>query len=174
MSALAPNVTRVLLGDGIPTDLPPMVADERSTAIEDLIQTNQLRPLNHGEDSYGPGPYFLHLSKNQLGMVLRFSLAEHGETPREDQQLSIGLALGPLRRAMRDYGQIVDSYYEAIRTGIAARIESIDMARRGVHNDAAVILMDRLAGKVHLDHATARRLFTLIYSLRYDGKGAMR
>ena len=42
------------------------------------------------------------------------------------------------------------------------RLQAIDMARRGVHDEAAAVLVDRLAGRIEIDHETARRLFTLI------------
>jgi DNA-binding transcriptional MerR regulator len=72
------------------------------------------------------------------------------------------LSLGRFRRVVKDYFAICDSYYQAIRKASAAEIETIDMARRGVHNEAAELLMERLEGKVEVDFATARRLFTLI------------
>ena len=50
----------------------------------------------------------------------------------------------------------------AIRKATAAEIETIDMARRGIHNSAAELLLERLDGKVETDFDTARRLFTLI------------
>jgi len=43
------------------------------------------------------------------------------------------------------------------------------MARRGIHNNAAELLMERLEGKVELDFPTARRLFTLICVLHIKG-----
>ena len=43
------------------------------------------------------------------------------------------------------------------------------MGRRGLHDEAAGILADRLANKVEIDFDTARRLFTLIYALHWKG-----
>ena len=79
------------------------------------------------------------------------------------------LGLGPFRRPICEYFAICDSYYQAIRKANAAEIETIDMARRGVHNEAAELLLERLEGKVETDFATARRLFTLICVLHIRG-----
>jgi uncharacterized protein (UPF0262 family) len=79
------------------------------------------------------------------------------------------LGLGRFRRPIREYFAICDSYYQAIRRATASEIETIDMARRGVHNEAAEMLLERLEGKVETDFATARRLFTLICVLHIRG-----
>jgi uncharacterized protein (UPF0262 family) len=79
------------------------------------------------------------------------------------------LSLSPLRRVIRDYEMICDSYFKAIRTASPAQIEAIDMGRRGLHDEAANVLMERLDGKVTIDFDTARRLFTLIYALHWRG-----
>ncbi len=79
------------------------------------------------------------------------------------------LALGRFRRPIREYFAICDSYYQAIRKATAQEIETIDMARRGVHNDAAELLVERLQDKIEIDFPTARRLFTLICVLHIKG-----
>ena len=79
------------------------------------------------------------------------------------------LALGRFRRPIKDYFAICDSYYQAIRQATPQQIETIDMARRGIHNDAAELLRERLAGKIEVDFDTARRLFTLISVLHIRG-----
>ena len=79
------------------------------------------------------------------------------------------LSLTPFRRVISDYEMICDSYYKAIRTASPTQIEAIDMGRRGLHNEAAELLMQRLDGKVELDFDTARRLFTLIFALHWKG-----
>ena len=78
-------------------------------------------------------------------------------------------SLSPLRRIVKDYYTICDSYYQAIRTATPDKIEAIDMGRRGVHNEGSRILMERLKGKVAIDIDTARRLFTLICVLHWKG-----
>jgi uncharacterized protein (UPF0262 family) len=78
-------------------------------------------------------------------------------------------SLTPLRRIVKDYYMICDSYYQAIRTATPDKIEAIDMGRRAIHNDGSRVLMDRLKGKVMVDIDTARRLFTLICVLHWKG-----
>ena len=82
---------------------------------------------------------------------------------------SLILGLGRFRRPIREYFAICDSYYQAIRKATAQEIETIDMARRGIHNEAAELLLERLDGKVETDFDTARRLFTLICVLHIRG-----
>jgi len=47
------------------------------------------------------------------------------------------------------------------------QIETIDIARRGIHDEGARILLERLNGKVIVDTDTSRRLFTLICILHF-------
>ena len=68
----------------------------------------------------------------------------------------------PLRRIIKEYFDVCESYYAAIKTSSLSQIEAIDMGRRGLHNEGAELLTRRLDGKIALDFATARRLFTLI------------
>ena len=93
------------------------------------------------------------------------TIADEGGEPLE----TLILGLARFRRPIRDYFAICDSYYQAIRKATAAEIETIDMARRAIHNDAADLLLERLEGKVETDHPTARRLFTLICVLHIKG-----
>ena len=79
------------------------------------------------------------------------------------------LSLAPFRRVVKDYFLVCESYYAAIRTASAAQIEAIDMGRRGLHNEAAELLVQRLEGKVEVDFDTARRLITLIMALHWKG-----
>ena len=131
------------------------VEQERRVAIYDLIEDNTFKPLRAAEAGHH-GPYDLKLSvqDGRLAMVVGDEKGEPLET------LVLGMAR--FRRPIRDYFAICDSYYQAIRKATPAEIETIDMARRGIHNSAAELLMERLEGKVETDFATARRLFTLI------------
>ena len=79
------------------------------------------------------------------------------------------LSLSPLRRIVKDYYTVCDSYYAAIRTATPDRIEALDMGRRGIHDEGSRTLMERLDGKVRVDFETARRLFTLICVLHWKG-----
>ena len=75
------------------------------------------------------------------------------------------LSLGPFRQVVKDYFQICASYFDAVKRLPPAQIEAIDMARRGIHNEGARTLQERLEGKAEIDIDTARRLFTLICAL---------
>ncbi len=142
----------------------PDIEQERRIAMFDLIEENRFRPLREHADDHGyAGPYALHLAVEEGRLVL--SIRREDETPFE----TIILGLARFRRPIRDYFAICDSYYQAIRASTAEQIETVDMARRAIHNDAATMLMERLEGKVELDFDTARRLFTLICVLHIRG-----
>jgi uncharacterized protein (UPF0262 family) len=138
------------------------IEQERRIAIFDLIEENTFKPLRAFEAGHS-GPYRLRLSVIDGRLVLDVS----GEDGALIEQLILGL--GRFRRPIRDYFAICDSYYQAIRKATAAEIETIDMARRGVHDEAADLLLERFEGKVETDFATARRLFTLICVLHIRG-----
>lgn len=132
----------------------PDVDHERRIAIFDLLETNYFEPAG----SNG-GPYRLRLGVRENRLVLDIAL-EDGVT----HALHI-LSLAPLKRVIRDYFVVCDSYYQAIRTASPMQIEAIDMGRRGLHDEGSQVLKERLNGKVTVDHDTARRLFTLICAL---------
>ncbi|MFN3863692.1 MAG: UPF0262 family protein [Erythrobacter sp.] len=138
------------------------VEQERRVAIYDLIEENTFKPLRAAERG-ARGPYHLHLSVNDGRLAMDIS-DEGGQLL---ETLLIGMAR--FRRPIREYFAICDSYYQAIRKATPAEIETIDMARRGIHNAAAELLLERLDGKVDTDFATARRLFTLICVLHIKG-----
>ena len=142
-----------------PVSLPAATAEiehERRVAIFDLVEKNSFEPS--GAEG---GPYRLKLSL--LDTKLVFDI----EGP--DFARSHGLSLTPLKGVIRDYILICDSYYAAIRTATPDKIEAIDMGRRGVHDEGSRTLQERLDGKVSVDFATARRLFTLICVLHWKG-----
>lgn len=127
---------------------------ERRVAIFDLLEANTFAV--EGMDA---GPYRLVLSIVDQRLVLRVD-TEAGAEVR-----TLILSLAPLRKVIRDYFLVCDSYHAAIRQATAAQIESIDMGRRGLHNEGSQLLSERLDGKVRVDFDTARRLFTLICAL---------
>ena len=133
------------------------VEAERRAAIRDLLAENRFSPGG------APGAYRLRLSVAERRLVLEVTTADGVPVVRHI------LSLTPLKRVVRDYFLVCESYYEAVRTGAPARIEAIDMGRRGIHNEGAEILAARLAGKIDLDFDTARRLFTLVSALRWRG-----
>ncbi|MES2337477.1 MAG: UPF0262 family protein [Pseudomonadota bacterium] len=138
------------------------VEQERRIAIFDLLEENHFAPQRVHPDGYA-GPYRIRLSVEDG----RLAIAIHRE---DDSPLeTLILALGRFRRPIRDYFAICDSYYQAIRAATPAQIETVDMARRGIHNEAAELLVERLDGKIAVDFDTARRLFTLICVLHIKG-----
>lgn len=135
------------------------VEHEREVAIFDLLEKNVFTLEGHD----GEGPYTLHLSLADNRLV--FSVADADRVPLQHVMLS----LSPFRRIVKDYFLICDSYYAAIKTQPASKIEAIDMGRRGLHDEGSHLLMERLRGKVAVDIATARRLFTLLCALHWKG-----
>jgi uncharacterized protein (UPF0262 family) len=83
--------------------------------------------------------------------------------------LEQAVALTPLKRIMKDYFMVCESYYEAVRTAPPARIQAIDVSRRALHDEGSSLLRDKLLPKVIVDEDTARRLFTLVCSLHWKG-----
>ena len=129
----------------------PEIEHERAVAIFDLIEENYFAP-----NGILPGPYHLHLAieENRLLFDIR---SEQGDPLNQ-----IGLSLTSFRKVVKDYFEICDSYFKAIKIANPSRIEAIDMGRRGLHNEGSQLLKDRLQGKIEIDFDTARRLFTLI------------
>ncbi len=134
------------------------IEQERDIAIYDLLESNFFRP----EGSHG-GPYDLMLGIEENRLTFDIRLADgtaHGK---------VMLSLTPLRRVVKDYFLICDSYFKAIRTAPPSQIEALDMGRRSLHDEGSALLQDRLKGKIDIDHDTARRIFTLICVLHLKG-----
>ena len=131
---------------------------ERQIAIYDLIDENSFALPDHQG-----GPYTL-----AIGLFdAKLALDVHDETGTN--VATHILSLTPFRRILKEYFQICESYYAAIRTATPTQIEAIDMGRRGLHDDGAVLLSERLKDKILCDPATYRRLFTLITALHWKG-----
>ncbi|MBB4953183.1 uncharacterized protein (UPF0262 family) [Agrobacterium vitis] len=151
------RLSDVILDDTIGRSTPD-VEHERAVAIFDLIEENSFTPAGHAG-----GPYHLFLSLVDSKLVFTI------KTESGDNVATHILSLTPLRRIIKDYFMICESYYEAIRSSTPSQIEAIDMGRRGIHNDGSQTLKDRLQGKIGLDFDTARRLFTLVCVLYWRG-----
>jgi uncharacterized protein (UPF0262 family) len=134
------------------------VEHERDVAIFDLLEKNSFALEGHDG-----GPYTLHLSLADNRLV--FTVADTDRAPIQHVMLS----LSPFRRLVKDYFLICESYYQAIKTQPASKIEAIDMGRRGLHDEGSQLLLERLKGKIAIDLATARRLFTLLCALHWKG-----
>ncbi|SNS77396.1 Uncharacterized protein, UPF0262 family [Sphingomonas laterariae] len=138
------------------------VEQERRIAIFDLLEGNHFQPEREYPHGYaGPFRIGLRVEEGRLAIDI-FSADEH-------LLETLILGLGRFRRPIKDYFAICDSYYQAIRQATPQQIETVDMARRGIHNDAAELLKERLQGKIDVDFDTARRLFTLICVLHIRG-----
>ncbi|MDU8945837.1 UPF0262 family protein [Ovoidimarina sediminis] len=141
----------------------PEIEQERKVAVFDLLEENSFYiPAREGR-AVPPGPYALLLAIREKRLV--FEITTEDGTPAGEFHLS----LGPFRQVVKDYFQICESYFEAVKTLPPSQIETIDMARRGIHNEGARVLQERLEGKAEVDTDTARRLFTLICVLHFGG-----
>ncbi len=131
--------------------LSPQVDHERKVAIFDLLEDNCFDPVGLASGHYS---LILMIEDNRLVFDVR---------SENDEELGkFNLPVGTFRRIVKDYFMICDSYYEAIKRSSPSQIEAIDMGRRGLHNEGAEILKEKLADKVTINETTARRLFTLV------------
>lgn len=152
------RIARVTLDERSVVRRSAEVEHERAVAIYDLIEENRFTLID------GPlGPYSLRLSIEENRLVLDI------RSESEDPLFKHALSLSPFRKIVRDYFAVCESYFEAIRKASPSQIEAIDMGRRGLHNEGAELLCERLAGKIDLDQNTARRLFTLVCVLHIRG-----
>ena len=145
-----PALRRVVLDGEALTRLSPLLEADRAQAVADLEADNHFQPRGVAQ------PFVLRLSIQEGRLV--FDVRDEADQPL----IAIVLALGPFRGLVKDYQMLVDSYALAMEEGREARIQAIDMGRRGLHNEGAGLLMERLDGKAAMDHETARRLFTLV------------
>ena len=145
------HIANIYLDERSVVRLSAQVDHERKVAIFDLLEDNRFDPVDAT-----PGPYNLILSieDNRLLFDIR-NIADR-------KLIKFSLPVAAFRRIVKDYFMICDSYYEAIKRASPSQIEAIDMGRRGLHNEGAEILRERLAGKAEIDQNTARRLFTLV------------
>ena len=135
------------------------IENERAAAITDLLKENRFTP-----HSGRAGPFHLHLAVKENRLIMEIRGAEDGAAGDggADSAETIMLPLAPFRRIVKDYFLVCESYYDAIRGKSLDQLEAIDVGRRALHDEGSALLAERLAGKVALDHDTARRLFTLI------------
>ncbi len=157
------RIIDIVLDDtGLPPPTPE-IEQERKVAMFDLLEDNSfVLPPRDGRP-VPEGPYRLGLAIRDRRLV--FDIATQDAQPAGEFHLS----LGPFRQVVKDYFQICESYFEAVKNMPPSQIETIDMARRGIHNEGARVLQERLEGKADVDLDTARRLFTLICVLHFGG-----
>ena len=145
-------------------NLPPPTAEieqERKVAIFDLLEDNTFDLPKRDDRVVPAGPYKVDLAIREKRLVFDIS-TEAGEKAAE-----FHLSLSPFRQVVKDYWAICESYYDAVKNMPPSQIETIDMARRGIHNEGARVLEERLEGKAIIDNDAARRLFTLICVLHF-------
>ncbi|MEM8787126.1 MAG: UPF0262 family protein [Pseudomonadota bacterium] len=147
---------------GLPAPTPE-IEQERRVAMFDLLERNSFALPQRDGQAPVPGPYRLHLSIRDGRLALSVS------TEAAERVGEAHLSLSPFRQVVRDYFQICEAYFDAVKRLPPSQIEAIDMGRRGIHNEGARILIERLEGKIDTDHDTARRLFTLICVLHFKG-----
>jgi uncharacterized protein (UPF0262 family) len=151
-----PRLSKVVLNGAAPSGLPPAIEADRAQAVADLAAENQFAPLTLRPGTVAHGPFVLHLAVRDGRLVFDIRRGNGGALA------IVGLALGPFRRLIKDYQLLVDSHGKAVEEGRTDRIQAIDMGRRGLHDEGATLMRERLAGKIAIDFATARRLFTLV------------
>ena len=164
MSDADPSKQRIIsveLDEGSIVWRNPDVEQERRVAIFDLLEENTFTPARRPDREMPEGPYRVLLAIREGRLV--FDIATEGG----EKAAEFHLSLGPFRQVVKDYFQICESYFDAVKRLPPSQIEAIDMARRGIHNEGAAILRERLEGKAEVDTDTARRLFTLICVLHW-------
>ena len=152
------RIANLTLDDGSVVYRSRDVEHERTVAIYDLLEQNRFAPVSGVE-----GPFDLHLGieENRIVFDIRDAAGAAVDCLR--------LPLGSLRRVIKDYFIVCESYFEAIKSAGRPRIEALDMGRRGLHDEGAAILRRRLETKAEIDNDTARRLFTLVCVLHIRG-----
>ena len=151
MTEATQRIAEITLDERTVIQRNPEIERERATAIADLVHANQFAP-----ESGLIGPFRVHLATSEGRLALEI-VALDGKA-RE----TIALPLRPFAGLIKDYFLVCEGYSKAVQSANLAQVEAIDMGRRGLHDEGAVLLSDSLAGKVAIDHDTARRLFTLI------------
>jgi len=147
---------------GLPAPTPE-IEQERKVAMFDLLEENSFALPDRGGKHAPDGPYRLTLS------ILERRLVFNVVTEEFEKAGEFHLSLGPFRQVVKDYFMICESYFDAVKKLPPSQIETIDMARRGIHDEGGRVLQERLEGKAVVDTATARRLFTLICVLHFGG-----
>lgn len=161
-STQAPTSTKLIavtLDEESIARIDPKIDHERQVAIFDILEENSFA-LKEFETK---GPFRLHLALDEDRLLF---CVEDEDSQKLDQ---VDMSLKPFRRILRDYFIVLESYYKAVGESQPAKIEAIDVGRRGLHDEGSQLLMDRLSEKIVVDFATARRMFTLLAALHWKG-----
>ena len=157
------RISRIEIDDRNLPPPTPEIEQERRVAMFDLIEDNTVALPSRDDRTVPDGPYAVELAIRDKRLVFDI------ETEGGDKAAEFHLSLSPFRQVVKDYWQICESYFDAVKNMPPSQIETIDMARRGIHNEGARILAERLENKADVDNDTARRLFTLICVLHFGG-----
>lgn len=155
------HISHIELDDANLPPPTPEIEQERKVAMFDLMEENSFALPKRDDRQVPEGPYRVGLSIRDKRLI--FVVRTEDATPAAEFHLS----LSPFRQVVKDYWAICASYFDAVKNMPPSQIETIDMARRGIHNEGARILEERLEGKASIDADTARRLFTLICVLHF-------
>ena len=123
-SGAADRIVHISLDDPALVARNPDIEHERRVAIFDLIEGNHFRLV-----SGKTGPFRVRLSLSERG--IQFDISDTDDAPLE----TIDISMAPFRRHIRDYFMVCESYYDAIRSATPDKIETIDQARRVLHNE---------------------------------------
>lgn len=156
-----PSISHIALDDANLPPPTPEIEQERKVAMFDLLEDNTFVLPTRDDRKTPEGPYHVGLSIRDKRLVFDVN------TEDAEKAAEFHLSLGPFRQVVKDYFQICESYFDAVKNMPPSQIETIDMARRGIHNEGSRVLQERLEGKVEIDTDTARRLFTLICVLHF-------
>jgi len=149
------HISHIVIDDSNLPPPTPEIEQERKVAMFDLLEENSFSLPARDDRVVPDGPYHLNLSIRDKRLVFDI------ETTDAQKAAEFHLSLGPFRQVVKDYFQICESYFDAVKTLPPSQIETIDMARRGIHNEGSRVLQERLEGKANIDTDTARRLFKI-------------
>ncbi len=138
-----------------------IVENERRQAIEALLEQNSFTPTKEGVNS----PFIFVMEMIENGQAIA-CIIQNKEGENID---AFKISLKPFRRILKDYFQICESYFDAVKRLTNVHLETIDMARRALHNESAELLQRVLENNVIVDFETARRLFTLVSVMHIRG-----
>ena len=156
-----PSISHIALDDANLPPPTPEIEQERKVAMFDLLEQNTFVLTTRDGREMPAGPYHVGLSIREKRLVFNVT------TEAAEKAAEFHLSLGPFRQVVKDYFQICESYFDAVKNMPPSQIETIDMARRGIHNEGSRVLQERLEGKAEIDTDTARRLLTLICVLHF-------
>lgn len=151
---MKPNILQV----EIEGECSGQIRQEQDIIINDLCHEGCLYPVVVGE-----------ISEINLVLVFEITKLTLKFTDKSGGTRIVIISLSPYIKYIREYKEICIAYKQALSHSTAASIETIDMARRGVHNQAAEYIQEKLSHKVQGNHQAFRLLFSIMV-LRFKNK----